>query len=105
MSDTVTTEELKEMLRDPEQVTVLDIRSKPAYLAQHIPGSIHADASGQLMSGDTTPLTELDLPKERPVVVVCAVGSRSQLAAAFLQSMGYTAYSLAGGMQEWDRTK
>lgn len=89
------------MLDRGEPLTIVDIRSRPAFLADHIPGSLHADAGGQLMEGDTTAFEELDLQRERPVVVVCAVGSRSQLAAAYLQAMGFDAYSLEGGMQAW----
>lgn len=101
MSESISAQRLRDMLNGDRPVSIVDIRSKPAYLANGIRGSVHADATQQLMAGDASPLAELQLPKDRPVVVVCAVGARSQLAAAYLEAMGYTAYSLDGGMEAW----
>lgn len=40
--------------------------------------------------------------QERPIVVYCASGNRSLLAALTLKSMGYTSvYSLKGGINQW----
>ncbi|MBI4259287.1 MAG: rhodanese-like domain-containing protein, partial [Actinobacteria bacterium] len=38
---------------------------------------------------------------DRPVVLVCRSGNRSELAALMLQARGFEAYNLAGGVEEW----
>jgi rhodanese-related sulfurtransferase len=52
------------------------------------------------------PLAELldradELPEGRPVVAYCRVGNRSLDAAERLQSAGYAAKSLRGGLTDW----
>jgi rhodanese-related sulfurtransferase len=44
-----------------------------------------------------------DIPDDRPVLVVCRVGSRSAQATGFLQAHGRDAVNLAGGMVSWHR--
>lgn len=41
------------------------------------------------------------LPKDAPVVLMCATGARSRVAAAQLRSAGYRATSLSGGLAAW----
>jgi rhodanese-related sulfurtransferase len=41
------------------------------------------------------------IPRDRPIVVVCAHGSRSYSVAAWLIEQGYDASSLAGGITQW----
>lgn len=41
------------------------------------------------------------LPRDRTLVVYCAGGSRSALAADTLQTMGYAVRSLRGGYRAW----
>jgi rhodanese-related sulfurtransferase len=57
------------------------------------------------------PLTDLedgvavDLPTDRPVIVVCGNGSRGELAGAFLQAAGVGSVDvLDGGVRAWKRT-
>jgi rhodanese-related sulfurtransferase len=42
-----------------------------------------------------------DLPKDKPVAVICRTGNRSELATMMLQARGYEAYNVAGGMEAW----
>lgn len=43
-----------------------------------------------------------ELPRERPVICVCHLGARSQHAAMFLTSAGFTdVYNLRGGIAAW----
>jgi len=39
--------------------------------------------------------------RERPVIFVCRVGSRSLMAAQAFRKAGYDAYSMAGGVLQW----
>jgi rhodanese-related sulfurtransferase len=46
-----------------------------------------------------------ELPKDRPLLVMCASGSRSAAATAHLLRNGYTdVVNVAGGITEWERT-
>jgi rhodanese-related sulfurtransferase len=42
-----------------------------------------------------------ELPADRPIVVICRSGRRSDLAAGYLRQRGLDAVNLAGGMQAW----
>lgn len=78
---------------------ILDVREGPEWRKAHVPGAVHV------------PLTQLEdrlaeIPKDRPVVVHCALGSRSALAARRLSEMGYQdVRNLRGGIKAWARAK
>ena len=42
------------------------------------------------------------LDKQRPVVLVCKSGNRSEVATLTLKARGYDAHNLEGGMLAWD---
>ena len=43
-----------------------------------------------------------DIPKDQPVLLICAVGGRSVTVGKYLSSIGYTEiYNLKGGIAEW----
>ena len=45
-----------------------------------------------------------ELPKDRPLLVMCAAGSRSAAATAHLLRNGYTdVVNVAGGITDWER--
>jgi glyoxylase-like metal-dependent hydrolase (beta-lactamase superfamily II) len=52
-----------------------------------------------LKNNDALALDALDLPRDRPVVTVCALGRTSRKAAKLLEQRGYEVHSLEGGMQ------
>jgi rhodanese-related sulfurtransferase len=61
-----------------------------------IPGAIHLDR-GRLESK-----VEAAIPRDATVVLYCAVGNRSALAAETLEKMGYTdVASLDSGFRGW----
>jgi rhodanese-related sulfurtransferase len=74
---------------------VLDVREPGEYVDAHIHGVVHI------------PLGELgqrlqELPADRPLYIVCAVGNRSLMAATALQNQaGVEAVSVAGGTNGW----
>jgi hydroxyacylglutathione hydrolase len=43
-----------------------------------------------------------ELPKDRPLLVYCAGGYRSSIAASLLQQRGYQVSEIAGGMAAWE---
>jgi len=79
-----------------DNVTFLDVRQPNEYKTSHIPGSY------------LVPLGELDkrlgeLDPKKPVVVYCAIGGRSRVAAQMMAGKGFTKlYNLSGGIKAWD---
>jgi hydroxyacylglutathione hydrolase len=73
----------------------VDVRTPPERTAGHIAGSA------------SLPLNRLteriaDLPRDRPLLVYCAGGYRSSIAASLLQHEGFTDVSeIAGGIAAW----
>ena len=98
---TISVAALREMLERNEPVTVLDVRPAAQWEEWSIPGSRHADVYEALWAGDAGALRGTDLPPDRPVVTVCAVGNTSLLAADLLRKRGLKALSLHGGMRAW----
>jgi rhodanese-related sulfurtransferase len=75
---------------------LLDVREPAEVAMGRVPGAV-VIARGVLESA-----VETRVPRERPVVVYCASGNRSALAADTLQQMGYAdVRSLRGGIRAW----
>ena len=75
---------------------VVDVRSPHEYEEKHIAGSVNIPLSH---------LTERvnELPRDRPLLVHCAGGYRSSIAASVLQRAGFRQVSeLAGGLAAWE---
>jgi hydroxyacylglutathione hydrolase len=77
------------------EVVVLDVRAQSEWDEGHVPGAHH------IMLG-YLPEQALTLAPDKPVVVHCATGGRSAIAASVLQAQGIpTVINLVGGMREW----
>jgi rhodanese-related sulfurtransferase len=81
------------VLHDASAVAV-DVREPEEWAAGHVEGSLWI------------PLGELqaragELPRDRPLVIVCRSGSRSAYAADALVAAGWDASNLAGGLHAW----
>ncbi len=78
-----------------EKHTLLDVRQPGEWQSGHASHAIHI------------PLGEVkrrlgEIPKDRPVVVICASGNRSAMAAITLAKAGFdSVYNFAGGMGAW----
>ena len=47
-----------------------------------------------------------EIPKEQPIVTICATGNRASLAASILLRNGYdNVHNLLGGMSSWSKSK
>jgi len=79
------------------EVVLLDVREPDEYEQGALPGAVH------LPRGHLEFQVEGKLPdKERAVVVYCAGGARSALAAKTLQELGYSnVVSMIGGFNRW----
>lgn len=82
---------------------VLDIRPKDDYRRTAIDGSFNAPVYDDVRSGDDAALREYfdEIPRDSDVVVVCKMGIVAKRATKQLQSEGYDATTLAGGMSGW----
>ncbi len=78
-----------------EKVHVLDVRENDEWARGHIAGAQH------IPLGDL-PARFDELPDDKQVVCVCAVGGRSARAAHFLNAAGKDAVNLDGGMFQWE---
>ncbi|MBA2555959.1 MAG: molybdopterin biosynthesis protein MoeB, partial [Chloroflexi bacterium] len=78
-------------------VTVVDVRESNEWEEGHLPGALHVPR------GFLESRIEGTVPdRNAPVVLYCAGGVRSALAARQLAELGYTdVVSMAGGFQQW----
>ncbi len=84
---------LAEMLAAAE-AEVIDVRRPHEWEAGRIPGARRVEVND-------LPAEARGLDRERPVVLYCRSGSRSELAADGLRAAGFDAYALAGGISAW----
>ncbi|MFP5507215.1 MAG: rhodanese-like domain-containing protein [Gammaproteobacteria bacterium] len=100
--------ELQTMLETTPDLLLVDVRESSEHEQGHIRnahlvprGIIEAAADTQYPKRDEM----LSTARERPVVLYCATGGRSAMAAATLQMMGFKdVYSLAGGFMKWQES-
>ena len=106
----ISLEDLRERL---DEVVVLDVRSRGEFLGEQvapcdpragrIPGSRHLDVQ-ELLSLTPAQIAErIGPPGQDELVAYCHSGSRSQLAAEILRSLGYRALNYRGSWHEWSR--
>jgi molybdopterin/thiamine biosynthesis adenylyltransferase/rhodanese-related sulfurtransferase len=78
-------------------VTVVDVRESNEWEEGHLPGAIH------LPRGFLESRIEAAVPeRDRPLILYCAGGVRSVLAARQLTELGYSdVSSMSGGFQQW----
>ena len=95
----VTADQARELIDSTDNLLVVDVREPAEYSGSggHIPAALNYPwNSGVLL------IRYEELPADGPVLVVCASGSRSNLAAMFLDSMGFSmVYDMLGGMGAW----
>ena len=84
--------------RDPiRPALLLDVRERQEFMSVRIEGSLFIPMS-QLGAH------QQDIPRDRPIMVICASGSRSVDAAGYLLSVGWEDVgSVAGGIATWER--
>ena len=85
-----------ERMAGPNPPLVIDVRQPPERARKRLDGSVHIPL-GRLSDQLN------DLPRDRAVIVHCAGGYRSSIAASLLQRSGRTAVSeIAGGIGAWE---
>jgi rhodanese-related sulfurtransferase len=89
--------ELHEQLEAGEAIALVDVRTPAEY-----------EMDGHISGARLLPLAVLaqrqdELPQDRPIVVICRSGNRSQIACEMLARAGLTAMNVSGGMLAWKR--
>ena len=93
----ITVDEVKERQDRDEDFVLLDVRDDDEYRAGYIPNAVHV-TRGMLEFSIENYVPERD----KKVIVYCAAGLRSLLAAKSLNEMGYMdTTSMAGGYRDW----
>jgi len=100
----ITAAELKTRLEAGEAVKVVDIREAGEFAARHITGAENLPVYDAICKGDMAPLARAaeQLSGTGSIVTVCRRGRASLMAAKLLRSMGHDAWSLTGGMRDWE---
>jgi glyoxylase-like metal-dependent hydrolase (beta-lactamase superfamily II) len=91
---TILADALLSKLDDHDGVFVLDVREPDEFAAWRIPGAVNIPL-------DSLPSRLGEVPRDREVVAVCAVGERAASAAQVLGADGLFAEVLVGGMSAW----
>jgi hydroxyacylglutathione hydrolase len=95
--DMITPSILKTMIETGEVVEVIDVRRYNEYDEGHIQSAKH------IYLGRIPDRLE-EIPKDKPVAVICKTGSRSSFAASILLRAGRTrVYNTLGGMDAWKK--
>jgi len=92
----ISVDDVKRLVEQRSPVKVIDVREADEYAAGRIPGAIWVPR------GFLELRIEDKAKRDEPVVLYCAGGTRSALAAKTLQDMGYqNVSSMAGGFSRW----
>ena len=92
----ITAQQAKEIMDSREDYIILDTRTQEEYEESHIPGAI-VIPHDEILQRAQTVLTD----KDQLILVYCRSGRRSKLAAADLQTLGYTNIMEFGGIVDW----
>src|SRR5215813_6700870 len=93
----VSVHDVRDKLTPDNGFTLLDVREGDEWEQGHLDKAIFLPRGFLEVKADKT-LTD----KQQPIVVYCAGGVRSALAAKTLQDLGYSnVYSMAGGYGQW----
>lgn len=87
-------EDVKNLPHDGS-ITLLDTRTPGEYQKGHVDGFVNIPVDNLREHLD-------EIPKEKPVYVMCQSGLRSYIATRILEGNGYTAYNFSGGFRFYD---
>ena len=92
----VTPQQVRERKANGEHIVLLDVREPNEWNLGRVPGAMH------IPRGTMETAIEARGMCIAPVVIYCASGNRSALAADTLQQMGYrNVASMTGGFRDW----
>lgn len=97
MQQDITSRDAKVIIDKNPKTFLLDVRTPEEFRQGRIPGAV------------LIPIGEFErraqeVPRNRPIIVFCAVGSRSRPVAQFLTRQGYKdVYNMTDGIVGWSR--
>ncbi|MEO7520889.1 MAG: rhodanese-like domain-containing protein [Gemmatimonas sp.] len=92
----VSPREVLEQLQRGDSIVLVDIREQNEWSLGHLPNALY------IGRGVLEREVEQRVPRDANIVLYCASGNRSALAARVLEEMGYTSVaSMSGGIREW----
>ncbi|MDQ0158411.1 rhodanese-like domain-containing protein [Alkalibacillus salilacus] len=91
----ITTDEVKQLLENKEDVNLLDVREPEEIEQGHIPGIKHIPLGSLEERKD-------ELSQDQEHVVICRSGNRSGKAVQYLEQHGFNAKNMVGGMLDWN---
>jgi rhodanese-related sulfurtransferase len=92
---TITPLQAKSLIEARADLQIVDVRSPEEFRQGALPGSVLIPF-WDFMKG------RYDLPKDKPLLLVCAVGGRSLAVGQLLSTKGYREiYNLKGGLDAW----
>lgn len=77
-----------------EGALLIDVRESHEYKSGHAAGARHIPLN-------SLPNRLREIPKERPILVICQSGARSSSAANYLAGQGYNVTNVSGGTASW----
>ena len=87
----------RKLMADRKDLLLIDVRSPQEFGQGFIAGSQNVPFI-DIMEG------RHNLPKDKPLLLICSIGGRSFAAVQLLQEKGYKeVYNLDGGIQSWSR--
>ena len=89
---------IEELEQDAREKMIVDMRSAAEYGKETYPGAINIDKD------DFESHIE-ELPKYKPIYLICYTGQKSDEIAESLSMQGYEIYSIEGGYRSWLRVK
>ena len=90
-------DQVKAKLDAEEDILLLDVREPSEFEGGHIRGAINLPWNSGVLQKKYA-----DLPKDKPLIVICRSGARSRAASAFLEGKGFDqVLNMMGGMNAW----
>ena len=94
-----TIRDLHRELDKDKDLMVLDVRQPAEWSEGHIPGAVHITGAEITRRVD-------ELPKQRPIAIICGSGYRSSVVGSVLKRHGHEqVYNVLGGMTGWEAEK
>ena len=91
----ISTTEVQRRLEAGEPLNLIDVREVAEVQEGHIPGIVNIPLG-------TLPERVNELDKNKPYIMICRSSARSGQATAFLESKGFDATNMIGGMLAWE---
>jgi tRNA(Ile)-lysidine synthase TilS/MesJ/rhodanese-related sulfurtransferase len=89
---------IEELQADVREKIIYDIRKEEDFSKETYPGAVN-------LYWEELPERKAELPKDRPLYLLCYTGEKSDELAEELNEEGYEAYSVSGGYRQYLRMK